>query len=315
MSSPTPPEFTDEMVKLGAVTYESNCRWCHGSPLEQLPVVAASMTPHPPNLQRTVGRWDKRELFYIVKHGIKMTGMPAWPTQLRNDEVWHVVAFLEAYKDMNSTHYGRMTEAVGSNSPPASTVQALAQERCAPCHGAAGAAPISPDVPRLAGLSREYLHSTLAAFNSGTRISGIMQPPAARLTSAQLESLADYYAQDSANLVEGPSHGEEHKIARQTTITRQEFAAGEQLALHGHAIKKIPACVECHGPGQDLASPNYPRLAGQPAEYLEHQLLLMAEGRRGGTPRVDLMHVIADKLSEQERMQLALYYSHAIVSD
>src|SRR5690606_21959964 len=62
----------------------------------------------PPNLPAAVGRWSAAELFYIVKHGIKFTGMPAFPSLEREDEVWAVVAFLLEMPDMRASEYARM---------------------------------------------------------------------------------------------------------------------------------------------------------------------------------------------------------------
>ena len=52
------------------------------------------MLPQPPYLGTVVEKRSPQQLFYVIKHGIKFTGMPAWPAQSRDDEVWSVVAFL-----------------------------------------------------------------------------------------------------------------------------------------------------------------------------------------------------------------------------
>jgi mono/diheme cytochrome c family protein len=52
------------------------------------------MLPQPPDLADVVGEWNNAQLFRIVKHGVRFTGMPAWPMQDRDDEVWAMVAFL-----------------------------------------------------------------------------------------------------------------------------------------------------------------------------------------------------------------------------
>src|SRR5688572_30227281 len=80
-----PPLDDPTMVLKGAAHYETGCQWCHGSPREPLPTIPARSTPHPPDLQRQVSRWQPRELFYLVKHGVKFTGMPAWPAVGRDD--------------------------------------------------------------------------------------------------------------------------------------------------------------------------------------------------------------------------------------
>ena len=56
------------------------------------------MLPPPPELSKAAKEWKDEELFWIVKHGIKYTGMPSWVAAERDDEVWSVVAFLKRLK-------------------------------------------------------------------------------------------------------------------------------------------------------------------------------------------------------------------------
>ena len=88
------------LVLKGAGHYETGCRPCHGSPDLPHPRIAQHMTPHPPYLPPRISAWEPDELFYIVKHGVKFTGMPAWPAQQRDDEVWAMVAFLRTLPDL-----------------------------------------------------------------------------------------------------------------------------------------------------------------------------------------------------------------------
>ena len=83
---------TDWRVLMGAGHYETGCRPCHGRPGTPMPRIPFAMTPRPPRLAGNLDRFDAGELFYIVKHGIKFTGMPAWPAKHRDDEVWSMVA-------------------------------------------------------------------------------------------------------------------------------------------------------------------------------------------------------------------------------
>ena len=102
------PKLDDAaLVAKGATHYEFGCRPCHGGPHLPQPVIAGHMTPHPPHLPPEIPKWQPEELFYIVKHGVKFTGMPAWPAQQRDDEVWAVVAFL---LKIPQTHRARVSQ-------------------------------------------------------------------------------------------------------------------------------------------------------------------------------------------------------------
>ena len=102
-----PPLEDPALALKGAGHYDFACEPCHGSPSVQQPRIAYRMTPPPPDLREQVSTYYPEELFYIVKHGIKFTGMPAWPTQQRDDEVWAMVALLEALPSLGDTGYER----------------------------------------------------------------------------------------------------------------------------------------------------------------------------------------------------------------
>ena len=76
----TPDIDQQWQVLKGAGHYSSGCFPCHGGPTLRRPRIALGMTPFPPDLIEAVPQWRPAELFYIVKHGVKFTGMPAWNT-------------------------------------------------------------------------------------------------------------------------------------------------------------------------------------------------------------------------------------------
>lgn len=288
----TAPDLTaPSLVDLGAAHYESGCRPCHGRPGVVLPLMPRRMTPHPPDLQRRVGRWSAEELFYIVKHGIKFTGMPAWPYPDRADEVWAVVAFVRRLPSMDAQTYERLT-AIGTDQ--------AAPGSCARCHGAEGQG--RGLVPRLAGQRHVYLRNAVEAFASGARRSGIMGPIAASLTAREAATLSTYYAARAS------AGGDRGAVAADAPAPLRDL--GARIAAVGRPEQDVPACVVCH-PNDAAApvNPAYPRLAGLAAEYVEQQLQLFAEGRRGGGPFAQLMRQVATGLTAEQRRQVAAYYA------
>ncbi|MFG0336020.1 MAG: c-type cytochrome, partial [Maioricimonas sp. JB049] len=105
MGIEVPPLDDPTMVMKGAGHFETGCVQCHGSPLRPPSPVARMMTATPPPLTPKIRVRDPEELFYIVKHGIKFTGMPGWPAQNRDDEVWAIVAFLLELPEMDAQTY------------------------------------------------------------------------------------------------------------------------------------------------------------------------------------------------------------------
>lgn len=113
-----PPDLDDPaLVALGAQHYDRICSSCHGGPgLGQSPQ-ALAMTPRPQHLPDVVGQFSDAELHWIVQHGVKFSGMPAWPAADREDEVWALVSFLRRLPGMEAADYAEMVAAPEEDAP------------------------------------------------------------------------------------------------------------------------------------------------------------------------------------------------------
>lgn len=89
-----PASATLEQVIDGFCQYQTHCVACHGAPAVPRESWANGLTPDPPYLVDARSKWRPRELYWIVRNGIKMTGMPAWERELSERQTWDVVAFL-----------------------------------------------------------------------------------------------------------------------------------------------------------------------------------------------------------------------------
>jgi cytochrome c553 len=270
----------------------------------------AAMTPPPPELTDRVTRYKPEELFSIVKHGIKFTGMPAWPVQQRDDEVWAVVAFLRRMPQLDANEYRRLAygephltgnelpnlSGAGQQPPPRA-----ARQICWRCHGVDGTGRDAGAFPSLAGQRAEYLYASLRAYADEQRFSGIMGNIAAGLSDDTMRQVAQYYASLPPRTAE--------RVTDMSAI-----APGAAIALRGVNDRDIPACAECHGPTDVPKNPSYPRLTGQHVRYLTSQLELLKERRRGGSPNVNLMHVFVDRLNPEQMRHVTLYYASLVQS-
>src|SRR5688500_832298 len=106
-----PPLDHPDLYVLGAAHFHRACVHCHGAPGVPGDLTAQQALPPPPHLVHDSKEWKDRALFWIVKHGIKYTGMPAWVVQERDDEVWAVVAFLKRLPQLNAESYRRLSGA------------------------------------------------------------------------------------------------------------------------------------------------------------------------------------------------------------
>lgn len=81
------PPLTDAaMVRKGGRHFQESCQTCHGAPGVARSEIGQGLRPSPPDLSEHARNWSPAELFWIVKNGLKMTGMPAWgPTHSDED--------------------------------------------------------------------------------------------------------------------------------------------------------------------------------------------------------------------------------------
>ena len=89
----------------GFCTYETHCVACHGAAAVAREQWAGGMEPSPPYLLDATSIWTPSQLFWIAKNGIKMTGMPSWRGSLSDGQIWDVVAFIEAMRELPPQTY------------------------------------------------------------------------------------------------------------------------------------------------------------------------------------------------------------------
>lgn len=101
------PNLADPKRMLtGAGQYAEMCESCHLAPGVADTPLRQGLYPKPPELARH--RMDARTSFWIIKHGIKMTGMPAWGMSHDDDVLWRVVAFLQKLPELDANQYREM---------------------------------------------------------------------------------------------------------------------------------------------------------------------------------------------------------------
>jgi mono/diheme cytochrome c family protein len=108
-----PPPGGQAQVLRGAAVYRDNCAQCHGGPGFAQSIHGMSMQPLPGPLADASKHWKPRELYWITRHGIKMSGMPAWEFHLSDDEMWAVVAFLNRLPALSAADYRALTADAG----------------------------------------------------------------------------------------------------------------------------------------------------------------------------------------------------------
>lgn len=118
-----PPLDDPALIARGRILFHAQCVRCHGAPGVARERFAFGLRPMPANLANTGIEWRPPDLYWAIKHGLKMTGMPAWEFRLRDDQIWAIVAFLQRLPYESPRAYRAALRSAGQlQSQPAETM-------------------------------------------------------------------------------------------------------------------------------------------------------------------------------------------------
>ena len=142
-----PPLDDAKLVARGAGCFRDHCIACHGAPGVAQAEIGRSMQPLPGSLADAAARWQTRELYWITRNGIKMSGMPAWEYRLSDEDLWAVVGFVRQLPQLTAAEYREATSTVAApvcrardeaaSAAPADIERgriAVTQHACTACH-------------------------------------------------------------------------------------------------------------------------------------------------------------------------------------
>jgi len=89
-----PFQPTDDTLLAGARLYRDNCAGCHGDPTNMATQLGDSFNPPAPQFWMDTPDMPDYENFYIIQHGIRWTGMPAWGKKFNDAQIWQLVTLL-----------------------------------------------------------------------------------------------------------------------------------------------------------------------------------------------------------------------------
>lgn len=180
-------------------------------------------------------------------------------------------------------------EPAAAGKPDLTKARATATQVCAACHGADGNSPV-PTNPKLAAQHPEYLFKQLRNFKAAEgkpaeRANPVMGGMVAALSEDDMKGLAAYFASQ--------------KLTPASAKNKDTVELGQKIFRAGDSTKGLPACAGCHGPAGAGLPAQYPRLAGQYAEYTEAQLKSFRAGERANDPN-KMMRMIAIKMTDAD---------------
>jgi mono/diheme cytochrome c family protein len=110
-----PGDLSDRnLIAAGAREYAEECTGCHLAPGRTSSELRAGLYPQPPNLAKD-GIDDDAEAFWIIKHGIKMSAMPAWGRTNDDRRIWSLVAFLKTLPGLSPAQYQALVGTAASD--------------------------------------------------------------------------------------------------------------------------------------------------------------------------------------------------------
>ncbi len=113
-ASITPPPNLAELAPGGAQDFAEMCVQCHGAPGKARGEIGRGLAPAPPSLKDAARRWAAAEIFWIVKNGVHMTGMPAFGPTHDDQRLWRIVAFVNSLPGMTPQQYDTVVAAKGN---------------------------------------------------------------------------------------------------------------------------------------------------------------------------------------------------------
>jgi mono/diheme cytochrome c family protein len=93
------------LIRSGAGNYNSMCVGCHLGPGVAPTELSKSLYPAPPNLGKIGIGNSPEKAFWVIKHGIKASGMPAWGKNMDDQYIWNMVAFMAVLPDLDAKQY------------------------------------------------------------------------------------------------------------------------------------------------------------------------------------------------------------------
>jgi cytochrome c553 len=178
-------------------------------------------------------------------------------------------AFVAAAAVMSSTALAQEAAKPAEAAPDLARAGQIVTQVCAACHGADGNS-VAPVNPNLAGQVADYITLQLTHFKAGVRVNATMQAMAGTLSVPDMQAIGVYFSQQKPKGL----------AAKDAALVK----SGQRLWRGGDAATDIPACAACHSPTGVGIPKNFPRLAGQYADYVYAQLKAFKSGERGADP-------------------------------
>lgn len=221
---------SEARIRQGAGNYDAMCTTCHLSPGLEGSELSRGLYPAPPRLDKV--KVDPAQAFWVVKHGIKASGMPAWGKSMGDAYIWNMVAFLGALPGLDAEKYRTLVAESGGHSHEGGETDD---------HGETDAA-ASADIPDAAAGAVAIVDSLGAALVAGdlAKVKTLLDPTVIVLETGGAErsrdEYMDHHAEADAKFLHGAHVRHTRRIARASGDTA--WVATESV-IHAHGSKPV----------------------------------------------------------------------------
>lgn len=112
----TVPALDDPaLIRQGAGNYQAMCVGCHLAPGQASSEMSRGLYPRPPQLASPARKADAAHDFWVIKHGIKASGMPAWGKSMEDAYIWGLAAFVRKLPTLSPEQYRALVAASGGH--------------------------------------------------------------------------------------------------------------------------------------------------------------------------------------------------------
>ena len=105
-----PPSGDQRAAMLGAIHFDATCRKCHSAPGKPREEFAEGLYPRPPLLSEAAKDLSRKEIFWVIDNGLKMTGMPAFGVNHEREDIIGMTAFIEKLPEFNDQGYAEFVK-------------------------------------------------------------------------------------------------------------------------------------------------------------------------------------------------------------
>ena len=231
---------SEARIKQGAGNYDAMCATCHLSPGRSASEMSRGLYPAPPPFARV--KVDPAQAFWVVKHGIKASGMPAWGKSMGDEYIWNMVAFLGAMPDLDAPRYQALVAASGGHSHDG----AEADEHGDAGHGHGGdgnqAAAALDGIPEAAQGAVAVVDAFGAALVAGDlgKVKALLDPAVIVLESGGAERSRDEYMDHHASADAKFLRGAHVRVTRRLARASGDTAwVATESSIHAHGEKPV----------------------------------------------------------------------------